>query len=203
MELDDAFTKAALYETCVKSKVLRNIKLDNVDTQTLRRLVNKYNALSPREFPIVVKKVLVKFGLTFVTEKMPRLCAYINQNNISVSIEADELAYLERTQSKFQPNICMIVGKNIAIGLLGTSIQSLRQIITKTVDPNKPDESITQTNDDPDTRYKVSKIRVNSVERTVPEIATPKLFTDFADTFKSPRYNMVGGGDAMRRRRRP
>lgn len=196
MELDDAFTKAALYETCVKSKVLRNIDLDNVDTQTLRRLVNKYNALALREFPIIVTKVLVKFGLTFVTEKMPRLSAYINPNNISVNIEADELAYLERTQSTFQPNLCMIVAKNIAVGVLGTSIQSLRELITKTVDPNRSDEPITQTaarNEDSDTqygsRYKVSKIQVNSVQQTVPEIATPKRFTDFADAFKSPTYD--------------
>lgn len=196
MELDDAFTKAALYETCVKSKVLRNIDLDNVDTQTLRRLVNKYNALALREFPIIVTKVLVKFGLTFVTERMPRVSAYINPNNISVSIEADELAYLERTQSTYQPNLYMIVAKNIAVGMLGTSIQSLRELITKTVDPNKSDDSITQTNarsEDSDTqyasRYKVSKIQVNSVQQTVPNITTPKHYTDFADTFKSARHD--------------
>lgn len=191
MELDDAFTKAALYETCVKSKILRNIDLDNVDTQTLRGLVNKYNALSLREFPIVITKVLVKFGLTFATEKMPRLRTYINPDNISVQIETDELAYLERTQSKFQPNIYMIVAKNIAVGVLGTSIQSLRELIAKTVDPNKSDESITETNtrnevSEQSSRYKVNKIQVNSVQQTIPEITTPKRFTNFADTFKSP-----------------
>lgn len=195
MELDDAFTKAALYETCVKSKILRNIDLDNVDTQTLRGLVNKYNALSLREFPIVITKVLVKFGLTFATEKMPRLRTYINPDNISVQIETDELAYLERTQSKFQPNIYMIVAKNIAVGVLGTSIQSLRELIDKTVDPNKSDESITETNtrnevSEQSSRYKVNKIQVNSVQQTIPEITTPKRFTNFADTFKSPRSDI-------------
>lgn len=195
MELDDAFTKAALYETCVKSKILRNIDLDNVDTQTLRGLVNKYNALSLREFPIVITKVLVKFGLTFATEKMPRLRTYINPDNISVQIETDELAYLERTQSKFQPNIYMIVAKNIAVGVLGTSIQSLRELIAKTVDPNKSDESITETNtrnevSEQSSRYKVNKIQVNSVQQTIPEITTPKRFTNFADTFKSPRSDI-------------
>lgn len=99
----------------------------------------------------------------------------------------------------------MIVAKNIAVGVLGTSIQSLRELITKTVDPNKPDESITETNtrnEVPDTqssRYKVSKIQVNSVQQMIPEITTPKHFTNFADTFKSPvnspRSDIGGRGD--------
>lgn len=186
MELDDAFTKAALYETCVKSKVLRNIDLDKVDTQTLRGLVNKYNALSLREFPIIVSKVLVKFGMTFVTEKMPRLRAYINPNNISVQVEADELAYLERTQSNFQPNIYMIVAKNVAVGMLGTSIQSLHELITATVDTKKTTES------DESAASKAQKIRVSSVQQTVPDIVTPKRFTRFADSFKSQAAGSPG-----------
>lgn len=186
MELDDAFTKAALYETCVKSKVLRNIDLDKVDTQTLRGLVNKYNALSLREFPIIVSKVLIKFGMTFVTEKMPRLRSYINPNNISVQVEADELAYLERTQSNFQPNIYMIVAKNVAVGMLGTSIQSLHELITATVDTTKTTES------DESAASRAQKIRVSSVQQTVPDIVTPKRFTRFADSFKSQAVGSPG-----------
>lgn len=194
MELDDAFTKAALYETCVKSKVLRNIDLDSVDTQTLRGLVNKYNALSLREFPIIVSKVLVKFGMTFVTEKMPRLRAYINPNNISVQVEADELAYLERTQSNFQPNIYMIVAKNVAVGMLGTSIQSLHELITATVDTTKTTESDGGAAAvAADARgVNAQKIRVSSVQQTVPDVRTPKRFTRFADSFKSQDVRSPG-----------
>lgn len=194
MELDDAFTKAALYETCVKSKVLRNIDLDRVDTQTLRGLVNKYNALSLREFPIIVSKVLVKFGMTFVTEKMPRLRAYINPNNISVQVEADELAYLERTQSNFQPNIYMIVAKNVAVGMLGTSIQSLHELITATVDTTKTTESDGGAAAvAADARgVNAQKIRVSSVQQTVPDVRTPKRFTRFADSFKSQDVRSPG-----------
>lgn len=188
MELDDAFTKAALYETCLKSNILRNIDLDNVDTQTLRKLVNKNNALSMREFPIVISKVLVKFGLTFVTEKMPRLRAYINPENMSTNIEADELACLEVQEQAqggtFQPSIYMIVAKNIAASVLGTSIQSLRELITKTVEPIKPGTSIPARSEVP---FVANKIQINSVQQAIPDIDAPKHFTNFADTFKSPR----------------
>ena len=193
MDLDDAFTKAALYETCLKSNILRNIDLDNVDTQTLRKLVNKNNALSIREFPIVISKVLVKFGLTFVTEKMLRLRAYVNPENISTNIEADELAcleVLERTQGgTFQPNIYMIVAKNIATSVLGTSIQSLRELITKTVNPIKPGASIPARSGINEVPRVANKIQVNSVQQAIPDIDAPKQFTNFADTFKSPRNN--------------
>lgn len=186
MDIDDAFTKAALYETCSKSKVLRNIDLNDVDTQTLRRLVNKYNTLSVREFPVIVSKALIKLGMTFLVEKLPRLRAYISPENISVRVEADEQAYFESTETSFQPNIYLIVAKNIAINVLGTSIQSLKQVIADSVDGGKPNGAGGDSGGGgADTGVQRGRIKVSSVYRPVQTFDAPRRFTNFGDTFKT------------------
>jgi len=94
MEANEAFARAALYETCRKSRVLNNIDLDKLDIQTLRALVNRSNINGFREFPILLSKFAMKFVLRLLVDSKPTLRKYLDPDNISVALEPDELAYI-------------------------------------------------------------------------------------------------------------
>nr|AJZ73124.1 hypothetical protein [Venturia canescens] len=170
MDSNEAFTRAALYQSCKRSKILNNIDIENVDIQTLRALVNQHNAVSVRELPILISKYMVKFGLSFVVERFPKMRGYMNPENIVVQIEDDELLYLQTHEGRAQMNIYTIVMKNIAVSVLGSSIASLREQLNS-------NSRVTE----------YPKIKVKSVAQPIPQQVVPKTYTNkFDDVSFSP-----------------
>nr|AKH40344.1 putative gp67-like protein [Kallithea virus] len=141
MNSSDAFLKAALYEQCSKSAILKHVDLDNTDTETLRNLINRNNTLSIRKIPILISKFVTRAGIQFAVTKFPNLHNYIRPEHIQVRIEEDELAYLLNKDQDLPVNIVLIVIKNIALSMLGTSIETfatdLNNLNSKTETENK------------------------------------------------------------------
>lgn len=134
MNSSEAFLRAALYEECSKSQILKYIDVDSADVQTLRELLNANNLLNIRKIPIILSKFAVKMSLKFAAGKFPKLNSIITPDNINVNVESDELEYLLSTTSAYKPSLIFIVSKNIIIGVLGTSIDSFKTSLLETAD---------------------------------------------------------------------
>jgi hypothetical protein len=134
MNSSEAFLRAALYEECSKSQILKYIDVDSADVQTLRELLNANNLLNIRKIPIILSKFAVKMSLKFAANKFPNLNQIITPDNINVNVESDELEYLLSTTSAYKPSLIFIVSKNIIIGVLGTSIDTFKNTLLETAD---------------------------------------------------------------------
>lgn len=135
MNSDEVFIRAALYEECSKSTILKHVDIEKSSIETLRELLNKNNALVFRKIPIIFSKFVVKQGLTFLKSKISHL-KFITPENINITIESDELQYLLNSQSTMKPNIVFIVSKNILISLVGSSINAFKDEILGKYDGN-------------------------------------------------------------------
>lgn len=167
MNSSDAFTRAALYQSCSKSDILKHVDIENTDSETLRDLLNKYNLLSLRKLPIIMTKFVTKVGLEFVSNKFPKMGTLITPQNIKVDIEDDELIYLMNTSSNFKPNIVFLVCKNIAVSVLGASIDSFKNGLTG----NKSNDTIIP---EMYTKISVSSVRNNDDEKSKFNVNVPK-----------------------------
>lgn len=130
MNTSDVFLKAALYESCRKSNILKNIDLSTASSVELRDLLNKDIALLGRTIPIIFAKYFSKQTLQMLTKKIPAIGNYVDYNTINVDIEADEAAYLINSESTYKPNIYFIVAKNITLGFLNTSVSQIKDSLT-------------------------------------------------------------------------
>lgn len=182
MNSSEAFTRAALYQSCAKSDILRHIDIAATDSETLRDLVNKYSLLSSRKLPIIITKLVVKKLLEFGVIKFPNLKTFVAPHNICVDVEDDELAYLLNTSSTFKPSIAYLVGKNIVISVLGSSIEAFKNDLL----------SRGSTSDSAN----IPKITVNSNTAPITNANVPTTYTDtFAmkqrQAFKEPQLNGI------------
>lgn len=180
MNSNDAFTRAALYATCRRSKILSNIDLENADIQTLRYFVNKLNDITLQELPILLTKMTVKYGVSFICEKIPHFQKYMSSDNLSIQLEDDELSYLLRSESKIKPNIYMIVLRNIIVSVLGVSIENLRDSIFKShsqAAAAAAEDSVSQAK---------SFIKTKSME--VPMNLGASVRREFTDNFNPERF---------------
>lgn len=137
----DAFKRAALYQSCKRSRILSNIDYERMNEGELVELVNHHNSHSIRELPIIAAKALTKGFLTFINDRFPKTRNYLIAENIKVTIEDDELAYLINTPSRGSSSLVMIVAKNIAFGAIGTSIERLKNDIMRDHDSRDVDAS--------------------------------------------------------------
>lgn len=164
MNSDEVFLRAALYEECSKSSILKHIEIETTSTETLRELLNKNNSLVFRKVPIILSKLIIKHGLQFVKSKMPQL-SFLTPEQISVSIESDEMQYLLQSQSATKPNLVLIVSKNILLSVVGSSIRELQNELL-----GSREHGETQS-------YK--KIPIGDIHKpTWSKVETPKLFTN-------------------------
>jgi len=182
MNSSDAFIKAALYEQCSKSSILKHVDLDNTDTETLRSLINKNNMMSIRKIPILLAKFITRTGFQFAVAKFPKLSDYIRPEHIQVRIEDDEMAYLLNKECDMPPNIIVIVIKNIAINMLGTSIESFASDLHGM---NLNDKSSTLPSDKAGSNNKIGNIRVvrneeNDLDKL--NVTPPRTFTTTFDS---------------------
>lgn len=119
------FNKAALIDICRRSQVLRHIELDvnGVTEEQLRSLVNLHNSMQMKHMPIIISKILTKYGLMFIADKYPKTKRYLNPEKLKVIVEQDELACLDTTPSK--NNLYFVVGKNIICSVFDISIENI------------------------------------------------------------------------------
>lgn len=125
MNSGDAFLRAALYEQCAKSDILKHVDVESCSVESLRELMNKNNLLAFRKLPIILSKMVVKHGLIFVKSKVPQL-KFITPENIVASVESDELQYLLESNSSMKPNLVFMVSKNILVSVIGSSISAFK-----------------------------------------------------------------------------
>lgn len=160
MNCDEAFSRAALYQECAKSPILKHINIETTSIETIRELLNKNNSLELRKIPILFSKFVIKFILKYAKSKFTQLSC-LTPENIKVEVESDEMQYILSTESKFKPSLVMMVSKNIAFAVLGSSILALRDNLI-----NEPTEQYT-------------KIDVAAVTKSEwPKVEPPKTFTN-------------------------
>lgn len=187
MNSSEAFIKAALYQQCANSPILKHVDLDNADVETLRDLINKNNMLNLRKLPILMSKFVVQVSLRFIISKFPAISSHVRPDQIRICIEDDEMQYLLTKQSTMQPNIIIIVAKNIIVSMLGTSIEALANSFNEKDTSSTPEKS------------KIGNIRIvresgaNDPEKQTEHekpivINTPKEFTS---TFNTPRNSSI------------
>ncbi|ATZ81583.1 GrBNV_gp67-like protein [Drosophila innubila nudivirus] len=197
MNSSDAFIKAALYEQCSKSSILKHVDLDNTDTETLRSLINKNNMMSIRKIPILLAKFITRTGFQFAVTKFPKLNEYIRPEHIQVRIEDDEMAYLLNKECDMPPNIIVIVIKNIAINMLGTSIESFASDLHG-MNLNDTSTLSSDNKSMPKATNKIGNIRVvrneeNDLDKL--NVTPPRTFTTtFDSTPSSPKQLPVDHG---------
>lgn len=177
MNSTDAFTRAALYQSCIKSEILQHIDLEKADVNTLRDLLNKYSLLNARKLPIIITKLMTKKCIEFAVLKFPKLKNTLSPEHIRVEVEEDELAYLMNTQSSFQPNIVCLVFKNIVIGALGSSIEAFKNDLLKCGNKNQMTVSCP------------AKIVVKAPDVKLKNVNLPQKFTDTFSTQPLTRIN--------------
>lgn len=167
MNSTDAFTRATLYHSCLKSDILKHIDIDNADLDTLRDLVNKHSLLNSRKLPIIISKLLTKKCLEFAINKFPNLKNTLTPQNIRIDVEDDELAYLMNSTSSFKPNIVCLVTKNIAVSLLGSSIEAFKtHLLNRSVSESSSSSSANDNKIVPKIVIKPTKINLKN--RTIP-----------------------------------
>ncbi|ATY70208.1 GrBNV gp67-like protein [Tomelloso virus] len=174
MNSDDVFLRAALYEECAKSSILKHVDVESSTIETLRELLNQNNMLVFRKFPIILSKLVVKHGLTFAKSKVPQL-KFLTPENISVSVESDEMQYILNTQSSMKPNLIFMVSKNILISVVGSSISALKDDLL-----GREPESATRS---------FTKIQVKPTDPpSWPKMSSPAEYTNtFNDEVPSPQ----------------
>ncbi|KAG8362570.1 GbNV_gp67-like [Fopius arisanus] len=173
MDIQDAFKRAALYESCKQSNILSHIDLENTDTESLVELVNHNNAHSIRELPIIVSKFVTKGLLTLAIHKAPHLQNFIDASKIRICVEEDEMAFLVATSTSVPTSLTSIVIKNIAINALGTSIAQMKADLLNTTSGGS--------------NYGKSPVGIRSKIRL-----TPFKKTEFKSAKPSPSYSSFG-----------
>ncbi|CAI6372888.1 unnamed protein product [Macrosiphum euphorbiae] len=123
-KIEETFTRAALYEICSNSKVLRHINLKNTSLTDLRELINMHQALRLRHIPILLAKLATKFAIDVIVKQYPVCRTYVSPDNIQVRVENDEMACIEASidSKSRKPNLHFIVLKNIAVSAFGLSL---------------------------------------------------------------------------------
>lgn len=191
MNSDEAFVRAALYQSCVRSEILQHVDIANSDTNTLRDLLNKDHMLNLRKLPIVMTKIATKAGAEFIIQKFPKLKNYISTSNFNTNVEDDEMAWLLENSSNTKPRIAIIVAKNIFVGIMGHSINEFKN---KLIGNNTDNTILTSNKNDANTATatvttangngSLSKIGVQSVSPSlsINVINQPKEYTDIFNT---------------------
>lgn len=188
MNSTEAFTRATLYHSCLKSDILKHVDIDNADLDTLRDLVNKHSLLNSRKLPIIISKLLTKKCLEFVINKFPNLKNTLTPQNIRIDVEDDELAYLMNSTSSFKPNIVCLVTKNIVISLLGSSIEAFK---THLINSSESESSSSSSSLSPSATPHVPKIVINPTKINLKNHAMPTKFTETFNTNHRPNNNSI------------
>lgn len=187
MNSTEAFTRATLYHSCLKSDILKHVDIDNADLDTLRDLVNKHSLLNSRKLPIIISKLLTKKCLEFVINKFPNLKNTLTPQNIRIDVEDDELAYLMNSTSNFKPNIVCLVTKNIVVSLLGSSIEAFKtHLLNNSESESSSSSSTTSSSSLSTTTPHVPKIIIKPTKINLKNHTMP---TKFTDTFNTSRSN--------------
>lgn len=186
--INETFTKAALYQQCSKSHILKHIDLTRVDVSVMRDLINRENLLNIRKLPIIFSKLVVKMGLEFACDKFPRAGSFIQPKQIRVDVEDDEMEFLLSTNSSFKPNLVFIVSKNIALSVLGDSVSSLRNKLLDTMNnTSSGGGGAADANTTPPAPVIQIDLPVSEPVRFTP----PKTFTTILGDSMSPRSGTI------------
>lgn len=177
----ETFTKAALYQQCRKSTILKHIDLKNVDVSVMRDLINKENILNLRKLPVIFSKFVVKMALEFTCDKFPKAGKFIQPSQIRVDVEDDEMEFLLASTNKFKPSLVFIVSKNILISVLGDSVESLRTKLVNHVQNKSGDEDAEE----------VGSIPIDVPKTEAPKSQPPKDFTGILGEPLSPRSSDI------------
>lgn len=186
MNANDAFTRAALYQSCKQSEILQQIDIENASSETLRDLLNKCNMLNIRKLPIIVVKFATKAALEFACNSFPKIKQYVDPTNIAITVEDDEALHLMNTASTFKPNLVFIVCKNIVLGALGSSITAFKSTLMGGNKSQAPASSSSSP---------LQKIKVAATEVFPP--IPQSIPQDYTDKF-SPVPSVVLTGGAKR-----
>lgn len=180
MNANDAFTRAALYQSCKQSEILQQIDIENASSETLRDLLNKCNMLNIRKLPIIVVKFATKAALEFACNSFPKVKQYVDPTNIAVTVEDDEAIHLMNTASTFKPNLVFIVCKNIALGALGSSITAFKSTL---MGNNNSQASASSSSSSPSLQK--IKVAATEVSQPIPQ-SIPQDYTDKFSPIPSP-----------------
>lgn len=121
----ETFKRAALYNICSNSPVLRYINLNDVDTETLQAVVNQSFSYSVDEIVILLSKYATKSVLSLLVSKYPNIGNIIKPDNIKIRVEDDERAQIFKRKKASEIPVYGLVIKNIVIGLLNTNVENL------------------------------------------------------------------------------
>lgn len=204
MNSGDAFLRAALYEQCAKSDILKHVDVESCSVESLRELLNKNNLLAFRKLPIILSKMVVKHGLIFVKSKVPQL-KFITPENIVASVESDELQYLLESNSSMKPNLVFMVSKNILVSVIGSSISAFKDdLLSGTTAstfgkiPLKDDVAPVWNKVDAPKEY-TSKFDTRS-KNDSPELLSMGNVPPIRTQSGSPAFSIYGGSRASSRR---
>lgn len=203
MNTDDAFERAALYETCQNSKILRHLELNNLNTDTIRELINKNNNLQICQVPIILSKAAVKFILTFIVDKFPSAKKFITPENIQVRVESDELICLKNSNTFASNNIVFIVAKNIIISCIGVTFDDLQDVL---INKFKMANDVNKVNQETLSKKHSEKIVVKAdvheeniiKNKSIVKNNAPKNFTDIFTTHESEQQSDENKNEKMK-----
>ncbi|CAI6373168.1 unnamed protein product [Macrosiphum euphorbiae] len=77
-QIEETFTRAAFYEICSNSKVLRHINLKNTSLTDLQESINMHQALRLRHIPILLAKLVTEFAIDVIVKPYPVCRTYLN-----------------------------------------------------------------------------------------------------------------------------
>jgi hypothetical protein len=97
----------------------------------------------------------------------------VDPERIAIQLEDDEAEYLQSMEIKFQPNLYVIVGKDIVCKLLGKSLEQFRTNLDQTSERRRHHHPSQQT--------PFAKINVDRVTVDIPDINPRKSLTTVFD----------------------
>lgn len=163
MSVDVVFEQAVLFKHCQDDSILNTLDLSELDSVTLRALINKSTLLNLKLFPIRVSKSAIKCILKYVKTKYPDnfIMERIDPDLIQTEPTIDEIEMLQNDKTlNYKPNIVLMVAKNIGSDLFGSHLNSLQKDIE-----SKINSIISKKNSDK--KLKIDNVIVDEKEKNV------------------------------------
>lgn len=169
---------------CRKHPTLKLLDLKNLNNESLQNLLNMNNHLNAKEVPILMSKMVVKFGLNFACKKFPSLGTYVNPEDLLVRVEDDERQCLHNSQKSSTPaSIVFVVCKNMVISLCGKSLNEFKNKFEDFI----PEENIISVENENKSKFPNFKANGNLTTEQINE----KLAQDHKDRRSHSRLSLL------------
>lgn len=204
-DADEAFARSILLNQCKKSPWLDKMAIPKDTTsETLRTYLNTHHRYTLKEFPIIVAKALTLMASKWATSEFPILDHFIKPDNLRVSMTDDERSCLLLNDNilnsdavKKNPNIVLVILRNIILDLVGDNVTSLVELVQeKSRKFNASDVSSgssSSSNSKDDDLIDMVNVEINSTSSTVrPPPATITMdITELNNEEDDEQFDMV------------